>query len=198
MMVALSKTEAEESKSPILNYLAIDPGDVHQGTAYFEVDFAYNAETQQGDPSLICHWTRDLKRTSLLKLVEDAHIDALIVEAYVLYPWMAREQGYSDFPTVKVIGVLQYICELRGIPCFIQGADVKKKARRIGERGQFPGAIRMLGTGRNRYRGWDFHGPSQHERDAIAHGVWWSFNHPVSKLRNTHINNQCKFIQGVA
>lgn len=193
-MVTLSN---EASRAPVLNFLAIDPGDIHQGTGYFEVDISYNDETKTGDPSLICHWTRDLKRAALIKLAEEAHVDAFIVETFVLYPWMAREQGFSDFPTVKVIAVLEYIAEQRGIPCFIQGADVKKKARRIGERGGYPGGIRMLGAGRNRYRGWDFNAPSQHERDAIAHGVWWSFNHPASQLRNTNLNNRCKFIQGV-
>jgi hypothetical protein len=179
--------------TPILNFLSIDPGDVHQGTAYWEIDWHYNGST--GEPTLIRHWTRDLKRDTLLKLVEDASVDALVVETFVLYPWMAREQGYSDFPTVKVIGVLEFIAERRGIPIFIQGADVKKRARRIGERMGFPGSVRMLGSGRNKYLGWDFQGPSQHERDASAHGVWWAFKHQASSIYNQH-ENGCKLIVG--
>lgn len=196
-MVSLSQTESEGPTSPILNFLSIDPGDVHQGTAYFEIDIAYNAETGRGEPSLICHWTRDLNRAKLLTLVEEASIDALVVEKYVLYPWMAREQGYSDFPTVKVIGVLEYIADVKGIPIFIQGADIKRKSRRIGERSGFPGAIRMIGTGRQRYRGWDYLASSQHERDAIAHGVWWAFRHPASSIRNKDLHRECKLVRGV-
>lgn len=162
--------------NPILNFLSIDPGDVHNGTVYWEIEWS------NSQPSLIRHWTRDLKRDTLLRLVEDSPLDALVVETYVLYPEMAREQGYSDFPTPKLIGVLEYIAEIRGIPFFLQGAFVKKKARRIGEKIGFPGKERMIGTARNRYRGWDFDGPSQHERDGTGHGLYWAFRHQASTL----------------
>lgn len=176
-------------RMPITNFLAIDPGDIHQGVAYFEIDISLEVGS-----TLRRFWTRDLKRDALLRLVEDASIDALVVETFVLYPWMAREQGYSKFPTVKVIGVLEYIAELRGLPIFIQGADVKKKSRRIGERLGFPGSIRMIGSARGKYRGWDYDGPSQHERDATGHGVWWAFEHPASIIRGQHRTGQCRLV----
>lgn len=183
-------------RDPILNFLAVDPGDVHQGTGYFEIDWSYNRVTDVGDPTLIRHWTRDLKSDPLFRLVEESPLDAVIIEEYRLYPELAREQGYSDFQTTQNIGVLKYICDRRGIPYFMQGASIKKKARRIGERLEFPGSIRMIGTGRSKYRGWDFDGPSQHERDATAHGVWWAFNHPASSLRETHYKGKCRLVVG--
>ena len=173
--------------SPILNFLVIDPGDVHQGTVYFEIDIS-RAE----GASLNRFWTRDLSRAKLIKLVEEASIDALIVEEYRLYPEMAREQGYSDFATSKIIGVIEYLAEVRGIPLFMQGASVKKRARRIGERAEFPGKVRMLGHGRGRYRGWDFDGPSQHERDATAHGVWWAFRNRDSAVFEMDLKKTCR------
>lgn len=182
--------------TPILNFLAIDPGDVHQGTGYFEIDISYDVEEQKGKPTLVRHWTRDLNSVKLFKLVEEASVDALVIEEYRLYPELAREQGYSDFQTSQNIGVLKYICDQRGIPYFMQGASIKKKARRIGERLEFPGSIRMIGTGRGRYRGWDFGGPSQHERDATAHGVWWAFNHHASPIKDAHYKQQCRLIVG--
>lgn len=178
----------------ILNYLAVDPGDVHQGVAYFELDCAFDEGTQTGNWSMIRHWTRDLNRRSLFKLVEDGSIDALVIEAFRLYPELAREQGYSEFLTSQTIGVLRYIADGREIPYTIQGGSTKKQARRIGERQGFPGKIRMLGTGRNRYRGWDFDGPSQHERDATAHGVWWGFNHNDSPVKGLHNKGECRLV----
>lgn len=176
-----------EATPVVLNYLSIDPGDVHQGTAYFEIDLSIN-----DGHCLKRWWTRDLDRKSLIKVVEEADVNAIVIEAYRLYPELAREQGYSDFPTVKVIGVVEYIAELRGIEVFVQGADVKKRARRIGERGGMPGKERMLGAGRGRYRGWDFDGPSQHERDATAHGVWWAFRNKNSLLSDLDLKRECR------
>lgn len=175
--------------SPILNLLAIDPGDVHQGVSYFEIDIAgptveefLASPGEGGVPTLRRHWTRDLSRQNLLDLVETASVDAIVVEEFRLYPDMARQQGYSDFKTSKVIGVLEFIAYKRGLPCYIQGASLKKKARRIGERLGFPGKERWIGTGRGRYWGWDFDGPSQHERDATAHGTWWAFRNADSPI----------------
>lgn len=173
--------------TPVLNFLAIDPGDKHQGVAYFEIDISVGEGR-----SVKRWWTRDLSRASLIKLVEDASVDALVVEEFRLYPEMAREQGYSDFATPKMIGVLEYLADVRNIPIYLQGASLKRKSRRIGERSGFPGKVRMLGAGRSRYRGWDFDGPSQHERDATAHGVWWAFRSENSLVRDMDLKRECR------
>lgn len=184
------------NRQPITNFLAIDPGDVHQGTAYFELDCRYNPETEVGDWTLIRHWTRDLSRAGLLKLVETADVGALVVEEFRLYPEMARQQGYSDFKTSKMIGVLEYIGEQRDTKVYLQGAGLKRKARRIGERLGFPGKERWIGTGRGRYWGWDFDGPSQHERDATAHGTWWAFRNEGSPVFELDYKGKCGFSLG--
>ena len=169
----------------VSNFLVIDPGDVHQGTGYFEIELT-------PEPALVRCWTRDLNRETLEDLVESAELDAIVMEEFRLYPELAREQGYSNFPTVEVIGSIRYIARRRGIPYFLQGTSLKKKARRIGERLGCPGGMRMLGAGRNRYRGWDFNGPSQHERDATAHGVWWAFNNDLSSVKGLHYKRECE------
>lgn len=163
------------------HYLAMDPGDVHCGTAYLTA-------RRLPAPILFVHWTRDLKPEAADDLLEAASVDGWAVEAFRLYPELAREQGYSDFPTVQRIGVAKHIARKRGVWCVIQGADIKKKARRIGERiCPSQGSIRMIGTGRGRYRGWDWNAPTQHERDAISHGVWWALNHSGSPLVDSHL-----------
>lgn len=176
----------------IRNFLPIDPGDVHQGVSYFEIECEL-----PGNWTLWRHWTRDLNRKGLFELLETAALDAVMLEEFRLYPEMARNQGYSDFKTSQIIGAVVYICESRGIPVYLQGASLKKKARRIGEDLGFPGKERWIGTGRGRYWGWDFEAPSQHERDATAHGVYWAFNHEDSPIRGRH-KKDCRLAQAGA
>ena len=155
------------------DFLAIDPGDVHNGVAYFTCL----------DRRLIRHWTRDLKRDTLFGLVETAVVDGFVIEEFRLYPELAREQGYSDFPTVEVIGVVKYLARKRDLPCVVQGASIKSKSRRIGERlDPNKGRIRSLGTGRGTRRGWDWDAPTQHERDATSHGTWFALRGKDSPL----------------
>lgn len=156
------------------HFLAIDPGDVHQGVAYF---------TTARNRGLIRHWTRDLTRAQLLGLAEGADVDGWVVEEFRLYPELAREQGFSNFPTCEVIGVLQYLADTRGLVMVRQGGGMKKKARQIGERvSPERGSVRRIGTARGSVWGWDFNAPSQHERDATAHGVWYAFRGGASEL----------------
>jgi hypothetical protein len=167
-----------------VHFLAIDPGDVHCGVAYL------TARTLPA-PVLFVHWTRDLRPDSHDDLLESASVDGWVVEAFRLYPELAREQGYSDFPTVQRIGVAKYIARRRSVWCDIQGADLKKKSRRIGERlCPSQGSIRTLGSGRSRYVGWDWNAPTQHERDAISHGAWWAFNSKRSPIYDSHLAKQ--------
>jgi hypothetical protein len=156
-----------------INLVAVDPGDIHQGVASFELS----------DRTIIRHWTRDLTSEALFGLVELAPIDVLVVEEYRLYPEFARQQGYSDFPTCETIGVLKYLACKRSIPIYMQGASIKKKSRRIGERiAPGMGKERMIGSGRSSYWGWDYGDRTQHERDATAHGVWWTLRNQASPL----------------
>lgn len=174
---------------PILNLLAVDPGDIHQGVAYFEMDCKYNPETERGDWSLILHWTRDLSVDALEELTETASVDAIVIEEFRLYPDKAREQGYSDFKTTQRVAVVDYICRKRGIEFFVQGASIKRLARAYGRRsGLFPHQPRM--------RDWDFNAPSQHERDAIAHGVWWTLKNKRSPMYDLDSSGEFVFSPG--
>lgn len=166
-----------------VHFLAMDPGDVHCGMAYLTA-----RQLPGACPVLFVHWTRDLKPDSADDLLDRASVAGWAVEAFRLYPELAREQGYSDFPTCERIGVAKYIARRRSLWCAIQGADVKRRARRIGERiCPSQGTIRRLGSARSHYTGWDWNAPSQHERDAVSHGVWWAFNNRQSPLYDTHL-----------
>jgi hypothetical protein len=105
--------------------LAIDPGDEHCGMAYFrEGKCQWVAET---DP----HECEEVTKSHL-----DEGLEALVVEAFRLYPEQAKTQIWSDFPTVQLIGVLKYLhrqsVAAGGTSVLaVQGADIKKPTRRI-------------------------------------------------------------------
>ena len=53
-------------------------------------------------------------------------LEAVVIEAFRLYPGKAKAQSYSNIPTAEIIGVCKYLCELHGVPVYMQGADKKK------------------------------------------------------------------------
>lgn len=159
-----------------VHFLSIDPGDIHNGACYLTARL-------EPTPMLWLHWSRDLSPTALENLLENANVSGWVVESFHLYPELAREQGYSTFPTVERIGVCKYIARRRKLSCHMQKAAEKPDGRRIGER-LVPelGSIRTIGSGRSRRRAWDWNLPSQHERDAMTHGAYWAFKNRQSPL----------------
>lgn len=105
--------------------LAIDPGEVHCGLAYFEDD--------DSDWHLVSSWELDPWEcvwTAFRMIAEDG-LDFLVVEEFRLYPWKSQQQGFSQIKTIEVIGVLRFLhrramelgheCEWEE-----QGASIKK------------------------------------------------------------------------
>lgn len=153
-----------------MNVLAIDPGDAHIGMAEFEEGRCVQAWEE--DPASGLRHVQNVMLSGWL--------DALVVEAFVLYPWKAREQAFSQLLTSQYIGALKLMWATGGtidltgvIPPFKwiqQGADIKKpmfaqlRARKIP----------MLSA--------DVTG--QHAKDAEAHGYYFLFNDPETKENN--------------
>lgn len=160
-----------------MKLFALDPGNINQGCASGLIE---GGDLYIGQTMNIRH------RTELWDELVTQHqngVQLVIVEEFRLYPEMARQQGYSDFMTTQVIGSVRFMSEyLDWFPFTLAKAEFKAKARRIGERAGLPGSIRMLGSGRTKYRGWDFQAKTQHERDAIAHLVYWVFRNEASPL----------------
>lgn len=112
----------------------------------------------------------------LIGEVNRGELDLIVVESFRLYPQMAREQGYSEFLTPQLIGVIRFIARRRGIPVYLQGASIKKLALQVASsKPDFP--LQKLRGGRT-----DFEGRNQHERDAVAHGFWWAYRSDDSPL----------------
>lgn len=171
---------------------AIDPGDSWCGLAEF--DLAPYGGTLLGDGFV------DQSRRGRIRLMRCRTLDPdtlynqleeimplqhfVVVERFQLYPWMAREQGFSEFETAQCIGVVKYIARQYDLPVDLQDAKgVLKGGRAIAKKAGFRMKDRALGSGRFRYRGPDFDLPGKpHRRDAATHGVFWAANSPRSPL----------------
>jgi hypothetical protein len=155
-----------------LRVLAVDPGDKHVGTTLGQVD-----GSDERGVHLIQSWTytQPVFESVLETLLVDRLIDLIVCEDFVLYPWKAREQGYGQFATVKLIGVIQYLARKYDIPVVLQGANVKKMTVAVARGRQFP--LKKLRSGRE-----DFPGSNQHERDSVAHLVWYGYRNPNSPI----------------
>jgi len=108
----------------------------------------------------------------------------LVLERYSLYPWLAREQGYSELETAQCVGVVKYICTRADVDFTLQDAKKNlKEGRANALKAGFQMKDRVLGSGRFKYRGPDFDLPGKpHRRDACAHGAMWATTNPRSPL----------------
>jgi hypothetical protein len=96
-------------------YISFDPGE-HTGWATF--DNAGRAIDHD-----FVHGRQDLYE--LLDHLEWSPIKHVIIEDFFLFPWKAKEQGWSDFETARVIGVLQDRCYLSKTEYTMQPANFK-------------------------------------------------------------------------
>lgn len=180
--------ESEDPRQWPQRVLAVDPGDSHHGLVMATVKptstLVTGAWELQDDDDLFSRverWCRD------------GGLAHLVLEEYRLYPWQARNQGFSTFPTPQAIGVLRYLAKKYQVAVTMQKAAVKRDARKLAERRGVPMTIRSLGSGKGAYRGPDFDAKwlqglygvksSQHIRDAMAHLVYWAWTNPQSPSR---------------
>lgn len=79
--------------------VAIDPGDVHVGMCTL------------GALSMPVQWEHRLVETTTpdmcLDVLRANSPDIVVVEEFRLYPWKAREQGFSQFLTCEMIGAIK-------------------------------------------------------------------------------------------
>lgn len=164
----------------VTRILSIDPGDVHQGvcTATLDPD---KPEGQQ----LQVRWQGDWSRTKLIEELEEyrnsqvTRVDAVLCEKFVLYPWMARQQGFSEFLTPQMIGIISYLVGLLDVPLIMTNTSNKKLAVDVAR----PIQPKLLRTYPNRKAGKVyFAGSNEHERDALAHMAWFAWRDQRSPL----------------
>lgn len=171
---------------------AIDPGESWCGLALFELVPHSTSRPMSG-----CIDSSARGRIRLVEAVtlpppeayrwlerEVPYLHHVVLENYRLYPWLAREQGYSELLTAQCVGVVRYIASKADMPVTLQDAKGHlKDGRALARRYGFTMTVRTLGSGRFKYRGPDFALPGRpHRRDACAHGVFWSARDPSSPL----------------
>jgi hypothetical protein len=151
-MVALPVLAGMEQGSPrfdpsvghVTNLIAIDPGDIHVGVAFFDRD----PESPHG---WRCVDTQEMLPDEFADSLAELFVDQdddwefLVYEKFRLYEDKAEEQTGSEFPTAKLIGVIEWLgrkhnehaaihrlaesqgklttCELPGGVCAVDRAD---------------------------------------------------------------------------
>lgn len=76
------------------------------------------------------------------------------IEEFRLYPWASKAQSFAKIPTIEVIGVARYLCQVSGIP-FAEYPAYNKK---------------FFSDSRLKSLGFDI--SILHIRDALRHGLY--------------------------
>lgn len=167
-------------KDRSIDIFAVDPGEAWCGFAWFHLvrpgphqcDCPFGCSSNGAVRLLQCLTFRppdecfDYLDTNLHRA------SVLVLERFRLYPWMARQQGFSSFGTAESIGVIKRIARRLDVPVVLQDAAGNlKDGRAFASTWGFPMVERKLGSGRYTYFGPDFDLPGKpHRRDAAAHG----------------------------
>lgn len=141
--------KADSTTHPI-TMLAIDPGEVHCGFAYFRGNECIEAG-EWDPPTLLARVEHDVTHDV---------VDEVVIEEFELYPWKSQEQGFSQLRTVRVIGALEYVCARFGRPTLVvvfQKAIIKKPT---------------VGQNTARKYKWVSRGHGGHAKDAETHGLY--------------------------
>lgn len=180
--------------------IAIDPGDVYVGVAFFNEDPDWHCiDAQEFSPNEFSD--------GFAESVIDNEFDIVVIERFRLYGDKAQEQTGSEFETAQLIGILKWIvrkhndhvdmhekaeadrklatCETPGGPCndpvkrprrvtlVLQMADIKKPTAAILRRKGIKSVAKPIST--KEYGGRD------HVVDAELHG-WKAILDPKVKI----------------
>jgi hypothetical protein len=95
-------------------YLAIDPGETAGWASFKENgDLLAMGQFRWTD---FTTWGNEHIHSGLIEV---------ICEQYVNYAWK-QQKKWSDNKTSKMIGKIELLADLRGVPCILQGANVKE------------------------------------------------------------------------
>ena len=142
--------------------IAIDPGDIHVGVAYFNPygpDWEdWEVETWEWSPTEICE--------GLICMCTRNQIEEIVIEEFVLYEQEYANQAWSPMLTSQLIGAIKLIAHMFRIPLTEQGASIKKPTR-----------------AQLRGRGIPQVGKSVHEEDAELHGYYRMLRRRIEEQR---------------
>lgn len=131
-------------------YLAIDPGET-SGWASFKKD---------GTP---IDFGQVRQRLGVYDLLKEQQPKFLVVEDFELFPWKSKEQSFSQFETVRVIGAIEFWAWAKAVPIVLQKPRIK------------PIAYKWAGLTPQKNHSLS-HGP-----DAYVHGVYYLQSNGILK-----------------
>jgi hypothetical protein len=130
--------------------LSIDPGEVHCGIAIWLDDTCIQVE----------EYLPEVLWENMEFWLLNGVLDVVVIEGYWLYPWLLKEQGFSEVRTVETIGVARFLCKKYGVPIAVQKATIKIPTRaQMRARG-----VENLAT---------VEGKGGHCADAVLHGFYY-------------------------
>ena len=140
-------------------WVSIDPGNSHVGFAQWEGSECVAAfETTP----------RDAEDRLIASSSDPWWLDLIVVEDFTLYAHLARLQAGKRMLTSELIGAIELIGRLRGVPVLRQSAAVGKRVYSLEPYRSAP------------QRWWPSYGHGEHTKDAVAHG--YSYLLRVHKL----------------
>jgi len=123
-------------------YLAIDPGETSGWASFDEAGKPLDIGQIKG-------------RIPVYELLQQVQPKVLIVEDFVLFPWKAKEQAFSQFETVRIIGAIELWAFAKKAVVQLQKPNVKD--------------IGYMWAGMPKAKS---HKDS-HQRDAYVHGIYF-------------------------
>lgn len=88
----------------------------------------------------------------------DCHIGRIVCENFRIYPWAAKRLAWNEVRTARVIGAIDFMCDLKGIPFILQGAKIKAAAVAAGAEELYYHPLHE----------------NRHQNDAIQHFVFFT------------------------
>lgn len=138
---------------PPENWVSVDPGEIYSGVTLWHGTTPTASYGLSGGPN-------GTAIDILLECVGQG-LDFMLIEAYTLYPHLARQQAGSEFLTSQQIGAMKFIVTHKGIPWYSWSAAKGKKVYSLEPYRSWP------------LRAWKSYGAGPHAKDSEAHGYSW-------------------------
>lgn len=137
------------------HYLSLDPG-TNTGWATFD------------DLGNMLMWGTTHSKEPLYKVLDDYNPRVVVMEDFELFPWKAKEQSWSPFDTVRIIGAVEHWCWQHNVDLIQQRPNIK--------------SIGYMWAG---LQPPDSKNSMRHQIDAFVHGYYYLQKQGIRKPQQT-------------
>lgn len=103
--------------SPSGKLLSLDPGHTTGWSVFQDGDFVEGGQIQSNP---------DISYKPVVSFINQIAPDEVVMEKYTIYQHKLKQHAGSDVPTLRLIGALELIFEIRGVPITYQTAAQAK------------------------------------------------------------------------